>query len=268
MREVIMLGTGNAMVTKYYNTCFAVRLNEKEFFLVDAGGGNTILKQLETVGLKYNMLHHMFVTHGHTDHILGVIWIIRKIASLAEQDKYAGILNIYGSVEVINIIRTIAELTLKDKDLAQIGKSIMLMPVKDREVKMIFAAEVTFFNIFSTKKAQFGFRLIFPDGYKLSCLGDEPYNTKCCDIVNNSDLLLLEAYCLYSDRDKFNPYGKHHSTVKEACETAQKLNAVHVLLYHTEDKTYPQRKERYTAEAKQYFSGIVYVPDDLERIIL
>ena len=35
--ELIMLGTGNAMVTKCYNTCFALR-NEEEYFLVDAGG--------------------------------------------------------------------------------------------------------------------------------------------------------------------------------------------------------------------------------------
>lgn len=34
--ELIMLGTGNAMVTKCYNTCFALR-NEEEYFLVDAG---------------------------------------------------------------------------------------------------------------------------------------------------------------------------------------------------------------------------------------
>lgn len=44
--ELIMLGTGNAMVTKCYNTCFALR-NEEEYFLVDAGGGNGILSQLE-----------------------------------------------------------------------------------------------------------------------------------------------------------------------------------------------------------------------------
>ena len=37
-RNLIMLGTGNAMVTKCYNTCFAVQ-NGEEYLLVDAGGG-------------------------------------------------------------------------------------------------------------------------------------------------------------------------------------------------------------------------------------
>jgi ribonuclease Z len=41
-----------------------------------------------------------------------------------------------------------------------------------------------------------------------------------------------------------------------------------LLLYHTEDKTLATRKERYAAEAASQFSGKVYVPDDLEEILL
>ena len=43
--ELILLGTGNAMVTKCYNTCFAFRSGAAHY-LVDAGGGNGILRQL------------------------------------------------------------------------------------------------------------------------------------------------------------------------------------------------------------------------------
>ena len=44
--KLTILGTGNAKVTKCYNTCFT--LNEgKEYFMIDGGGGSTILKQLE-----------------------------------------------------------------------------------------------------------------------------------------------------------------------------------------------------------------------------
>ena len=38
MEKLIMLGTGNAAVTKCYNTCFALQDNE-DYFLVDTGGG-------------------------------------------------------------------------------------------------------------------------------------------------------------------------------------------------------------------------------------
>lgn len=43
---LIILGTGNAAVTKCFNTCFAIQTGE-EYFLVDTGGGNGIMTQLE-----------------------------------------------------------------------------------------------------------------------------------------------------------------------------------------------------------------------------
>ena len=50
---------------------------------MDAGGGNGIFKQLEQAGVPFTGIREMFVTHAHTDHILGAIWVIRKIATFA-----------------------------------------------------------------------------------------------------------------------------------------------------------------------------------------
>ena len=78
MNKVIMLGTGHATVTKCYNTCFIVKSAE-DMLLVDAGGGNGILRQLEAASIDIADIHNLFVTHAHTDHILGVIWVIRMV---------------------------------------------------------------------------------------------------------------------------------------------------------------------------------------------
>lgn len=75
-----MLGTGSAMVTKCYNTCFLLKSDE-EHFLVDAGGGNGILAQIVKAKVDWNNIRNMFVTHSHTDHIIGVVWVIRKISN-------------------------------------------------------------------------------------------------------------------------------------------------------------------------------------------
>lgn len=48
-------------------------------FLVDAGGGNGILKQLEDSNIKPADIVAMFISHTHTDHIMGAVWIIRVI---------------------------------------------------------------------------------------------------------------------------------------------------------------------------------------------
>ena len=79
---------------------------------------------------------------------------------------------------------------------------------------------------------------------------------------------LHEAFCLYGDRERFQPYEKHHSTVKEACELAESLSIPNLVLWHTEDKNLSHRKELYTAEGKEYYHGNLLVPDDGEIIKL
>ena len=64
-----MLGTGNALVTRCYNTCFTLHGEGGALLLVDAGGGNGILTQLERAGIPYDSIHDLFVTHAHTDHL-------------------------------------------------------------------------------------------------------------------------------------------------------------------------------------------------------
>ncbi len=77
-----------------------------------------------------------------------------------------------------------------------------------------------------------------------------------------------EAFCLHSQADIFKHYEKHHSAVKDAAETAEMLQVKNLLLYHTEDRNLKGRRELYTAEAKEYFGGNVYVPNDLESFEL
>lgn len=266
--ELIMLGTGNAMVTQCYNTCFLLHLADGSYFLTDAGGGNGILGRLESAGVDYDKFHHMFVTHGHTDHVIGVLWVIRKIASLMAADKYQGDFHIYSHDVVLNIIMTMANLMLKKKDQAYLGSRIYLHQIHDGETIDVLGMKLTAFDILSTKAKQFGYRLLFPDGLVCTCLGDEPYNEHDKKYADHADWILSEAFCLFENRDTFKPYEKHHSTVKEAAETAQHLKARNLILYHTEETHLPWRKKLYTAEAKQYYDGHIYVPDDMEHILI
>ena len=58
MEKLYVFGTGNAQATRCYNTCFAIR-DEDEYFMVDAGGGNGILRILEDmdVDLCLSLIH-------------------------------------------------------------------------------------------------------------------------------------------------------------------------------------------------------------------
>ena len=265
--NLIMLGTGNALVTECYNTCFVLQ-EKNQYFMVDGGGGNAVLHQLKRANIDWKGVRAIFVTHKHIDHLLGIVWMVRMICQYMNQGQYEGDATIYAHDEVIDLLHDMADKLLQKKEAAFIGQRLHLIPVQDGEQKTILGSTVTFFDIQSTKAKQFGFCMELEDGQKLTCCGDEPYNPCERKYAQGSKWLLHEAFCLYSQADVFDPYEKHHSTVKDACELAEALGVQNLLLYHTEDKNLSHRKVLYIEEGKQYFAGKLFVPDDLETIVL
>ena len=267
MEKLTILGTGNAMVTKCYNTCFTIS-DGKEHFLVDGGGGNTILRQLEVSNILIENIHHVFVSHNHNDHILGIIWIIRAVTQGMLANQYLGNLNIYCHTSTSEAIKTISYFVLNKKFTNLFASRIIFHPIEDKEEAVILGREITFFDIGSSKDLQFGFHATLLNGKTLTFLGDEPYNKNLKKYCLEVDYLLHEAFCLYEEKEIYKPYEKHHATVKDACENAQLLGAKAVILYHTEDKNIDLRKELYTQEGQTVYNGHIYVPDDLEVIEL
>lgn len=267
MKKLTMLGTGSAMVTKCYNTCFTLS-NGDEHFLVDTGGGNTILTNLEKASIPINKLHNVFISHEHNDHLLGILWIIRAVATEISKNNYEGNLNIYCHRDIEDIIRKICNLILQLRFTKFIDKRIFFREIHDNDNIEILGCKTTFFNIQSKEVVQFGFRMNTSQGKIVTFLGDEPYRDAIFHYAKEADYLLHEAFCLYSQREIFHPYEKHHVTVKEACENAQKLNVKNLLLFHTIDNEIHNRKELFITEGSEYFHGKILVPDDLEVIDL
>ena len=256
MNQITMLGTGNATVSQIYNTCFLLQ-TPSALMLVDAGGGNGILSQLKKVNVQISDIHHLFVTHAHTDHVLGVIWVIRMVAQCK---GYEGLLHVYGNDKVMKVIKTIIDMILAKKQLTKVAERVVFHQLEDGDCFEVRDMKLECFDIQSTKEKQFGFRAELPSSDEsgkplvLACLGD--------------DWMMCEAFCLYADRDTFKPYEKCHSTALDAGKLAEELGVKNLILYHTEEKTLANRKENYTREAAENFKGRIFVPDDLEVIEL
>ena len=265
--RITMLGTGNAMCVNCYNTCFYLK-SPKGGLLVDGGGGNGILQQLIKAKIPFEHIHHMFVTHCHTDHIMGAIWMIRKISPLIFKGKHKGPFTIYCNDEVKEALYTMGKLMIPSKIFDSLGQTVFLQEVHDGEQVDIGDMRVTFFDIGSTRFKQYGFSAELPDGQHLVCLGDEPYSVQSEVYTRGCDWLMCEAFCLYKDRFVFNPYEKNHSTALDAGMLAQELEVKNLVLYHTEDTHLDTRAATYSAEAAQYFKGRIFVPNDLETVEL
>ena len=270
MNQITMLGTGNATVSQIYNTCFVLQTSST-LMLVDAGGGNGILSQLKKANVLISDIHHLFVTHAHTDHVLGVIWVIRMVAQCK---GYEGLLHVYGNDKVMKVIKTIIDMILAKKQLAKVAERVVFHQLEDGDCFEVGDMKLECFDIQSTKEKQFGFRAELPSSDEsgkplvLACLGDEPYNEQNRRYIVGADWMMCEAFCLYADRDTFKPYEKCHSTALDAGKLAEKLGVKNLILYHTEEKTLANRKENYTREAAENFKGRIFVPDDLEVIEL
>jgi len=265
--KLTMLGTGNALVAKCYNTCFVIEGREG-LFMTDGGGGNAVLAQLARAEYSWKDVRHIFVTHKHIDHLLGVVWMVRMICQFMAHGDYSGEAYLYSHAEVLALLRDMAARLLPGKEAAFIDRRLHLVEVNDGQTLPIAGHAVTFFDILSTKARQYGYRMELDGGKKLVCCGDEPLKPGVEHWARGCDWLLHEAFCLHAQADIFDPYEKHHSTVKDACELAERLGVKNLLLYHTEDRTLPRRAELYREEGSRFYRGNLWIPDDLGSVEL
>ena len=264
--KATFLGTGCAMVLKRYNTCFLLEDGEKRL-LVDAGGGNEVLVRLEKLGVPITSVGGMFVTHSHSDHILGTPWVIRAVGTAMAEQGYTGTFTVAACRETLDHVRTICEMILGKKMTKYFDKQILFREVSDGEKLELAGFQIQAFDIGSKKMKQFGFQLNLPEGGQVCFAGDEPVKPCTEKYAQGAKWLFSEAYCLYADRELYKPYERSHVTSLDAAELAQRMGAENLVIYHTEDYG-PDRKEKMTQEAKTVYGGNVFVPEDMETVVL
>ena len=92
-----------------------------------------VKQMMEKAGIAIERIHDMFVTHAHTDHILGAVWVIRMVAQQMQSGKYAGGFRVYGHDKVLQVLDWICRMTLPKKIVQYLGNGIELCEVKDGE---------------------------------------------------------------------------------------------------------------------------------------
>ena len=264
MQKIIMLGTGNGVAMDLYNTCFVIQ-NEIGNFLVDTGGSIELIKRLNQVNIDYKTIHHIFLSHSHTDHILGLIWLFRKISLDIKMGETIEPINIYCNDVVYNSIKEVLKYFFPSKFIDLIDNLVNYIVLDDGDKYSITGIEYTFFDVKAKSTKQFGFECIL-NNKKFSFLPDETLTPVLYDRFKNFDYVMHEAFCLDSEEKIYHAFLKNHSTTRNVCEVMNELGIKNLILYHTEESHKERRKELYTKEAQEYFNGNVIVPNDLEII--
>lgn len=262
--RIVMLGTGNGGTINLYNTCFVIQ-NDIGNFLVDTGGSIEIIKRLEQVNIDYKNIKNIFISHSHTDHILGLFWLFKKISRFIIKDEITEKINIYCNDVVYEAIKGVSKYILPDKLMNAIYNKVNFIILKNGDTYKINEIEYVFFDIQAKGAKQYGFEAKI-NNKRLVFLGDETLNEIIYDKIKGADYVMHEAFCLDSEEKKFHAYEKNHSTVKSVSEVMNKLEVKNLILYHTEESHGNERKMLYTKEGQDYFKRNIIVPDDLESI--
>lgn len=266
--RITMLGTGHAVVTDCYNTCFVLSDDGGLSLLVDGGGGAGIVAQMRRAGIGWTSIHEVFVTHKHIDHLLGIVWVLRMVGMEMRRGTYEGALRIYGNEETLGALARVVDELLWDADTSLVGSRIELVTVRDGEPHMLMGCPTTFFDVRAYDVSQLGFVMDYGSGRTLACCGDVVLKEENYSLVRGADWLLHESFCLSDHPAAGFIHRAGHSTVAEAAAIAERVGACNLLLYHTEDGDLAHREERYRAEAQAHYGGAVHVPRDLEVIDL
>lgn len=266
MEKIIMLGTGHGSVMNSYNTCFLLE-NNHENLLVDTGGSIQIIKNLQEKGYKLTDINNIFISHCHTDHILGLCWIFKKASVSFLNEERKSKINVYCNCEVAESIKKLIEAVFPDKLQEVLNENVLIHVLHDGDVVSIAGENITFFDVHAKSNLLYGFETILNCGAKLIFLGDETCNPILYDKLKGADYVMHEAFCLDSEENVPKFIKEHHATVKSVCQTMEPFDIKNLIIYHTED-SHDNKKELYTKEAKMYYSRNVIIPDDLDEIIL
>ena len=241
-------------------SCLEVRAGEN-IIIFDAGSG---IKELgdKLIG-EMPFKAHLFFTHYHWDHIMGLPFFTPMFIPSNE-------INIYGE-------------TKKDYTVRKVLVNQMLEPYFPVKFKDVFNATIKFKTIKPGRKFTFGdttvttVRLRHPNaamgyavernGSKLVHLTDvehgKNFDKKVIDICKGEDAIVHD--CAYTPEEYKTKIGWGHSTYEFACKLANLANVKKLYLFHHDPSHSDKFMEQVLSDAKKLFKNTYLAKDHLEK---
>jgi ribonuclease Z len=262
--EVTFLGTGSAIPPRDRgNTAFTVR-TEHLLFLADAGP--SVYGDLQRAGIEPSQIDVIFLSHGHADHILG----FPQLALLQKFITKEPPLRIYCTAAVREAVTTVTKLTFPEAadglpkfnwiELAEGPRQS-----HDLTDDIQLTTELVFGPLYMPV---LGMRLDFFDrGVSLAFSADTAPSEVVASLATGCDLLIHEASFSATLQPNASPELLFHSDARQAGQIAARAGAKRLALVHLSG-LHGNHRRVLTAEAAEYFKGLVLVPDDGDVIQL
>lgn len=288
--EVFVLGNSSATpIFERHPTAQVVNYNE-QLFLIDCGEGTQM--QLSRYGIKSNRIDHIFISHLHGDHYLGLVGLLSSMHLVGRKSD----LHIYGPApleEILAVHFTYSETTIR--------YPIHFHPTNPHQDELIFESRLLTVRSFpllhripctgfrfeettrpATLKAEVVENLDIPKAYYTRLKRGMDYTDPQGRVHRAVDLTLPPpkprsyAYCSDTRRDSSYLHSiegtdllyhestfahdmidrakeTFHTTAREAAEIAKEADVGKLLLGHYSARY--RNLEPLLAEAKQYFAS-------------
>ena len=97
--EVTILGCGSATPSLRRNPASQLVNVQENFFLVDCGEGTQL--QMRRLKIKFQRIHHIFISHLHGDHYLGLVGLLQSMHLLGRTKE----LHIYAHKDLEEMVK-------------------------------------------------------------------------------------------------------------------------------------------------------------------
>lgn len=284
--KIVLLGTSSAVPTKERNNSSVYLKYKGEAFLFDCGEGTQ--RQIITADLNMYRINHIFISHLHSDHVLGLPGLIQTIDFLGEKErlyvhgvkeiKEKGECLLKGSIYEPEMETVFLEyensnepFVILDKEDYQI-KAVSLNHVVEcfgysfeekrkivfdkEKIKQLNLEKEDFVNLKNKGFTEKNGKIVKiedvstqKEGFKFTYIPDTYRTENIIKLAKNSDVLVIE--CTYlNEEDRAEKY--KHLTLEYILEIYPRLNCKKVILTHFSRRYKNLDEFRKRIEKKEY----------------
>ena len=265
--KVTLLGTGTPQpIMERFGPSILVQAGGQSL-LFDAGRG--CLQRLRQINLAYDKINALFLTHLHSDHIVGLpdLWLTGWLISgrRVPLDVFGPV----GTADMIKYLQMAFSFDIKiregddkaaDKGSKFLVKEIGQGTIYDYNGVKVIAFEVDHYPVVPA----FGYRIEY-NGHSVVLSGDTRYSENLIKFAKGTDLLIHEVAIAPDTLSKTDPRYNilaHHTTPEQ---TAMVFNEVKPKLaaYSHIVKLYGGTEQQILKRAKANYSGPIIMGEDL-----
>ncbi|MFH0762090.1 MAG: ribonuclease Z [Bacteroidota bacterium] len=228
--SLTILGSSSAVPTASRNTTAHVLNAHERFYLIDCGEGTQ--SQIRKYRIRLGSIHQIFISHLHSDHILGLFGLLSTLSLLGRKSE----LVLYGPQKLEGIVTGHFKLM---PDTLMYPLKFIILP--DTGPEMIHEDKALSVYSFPVKHRIPAWGFIFrekTDSCTDPCVEGRTY-VYCTDTIFNADFSewfrdcdLMYHEATYSHAHLNRAVSTAHSTALQAGEMARLSNARQLLIGH------------------------------------